>query len=127
MNEEYMKIVAGGGRAIPGQSLTMNPDDPQPYERPPQYTSVHEASEEIFSKLIEEETYKQLLMVLGDGMPVMDVVQTMLFPSHDPMLHPRLLHDKLQDQVLHVLLVQVSYMLQAQQALALGLDSTCLH
>jgi len=57
----------------------MNPDDPQPYERPPQYTSVHEASEEIFSKLIEEETYKQLLIVLGDGMPVMDVVQTMLF------------------------------------------------
>lgn len=79
MNEEYMKIVAGGGRAIPGQSLTMNPDDPQPYERPPQYTSVHEASEEIFSRLIEEETYKQLIMVLGDGMPVMDVVQTMLF------------------------------------------------
>lgn len=79
MNEEYLKIVAGGGRSIPGQSLTMNPDDPQPYERPPQYTSVHEASEEIFSRLIEEETYKQLLMVLGDGMPVMDVVQTMLF------------------------------------------------
>lgn len=79
MNEEYLKIVAGGGRSIPGQSLTMNPDDPQPYERPPQYTSVHEASEEIFSKLIEEETYKQLIMVLGDGMPVMDVVQTMLF------------------------------------------------
>ena len=79
MNEEYMKIVAGGGRPIPGQSLTINPDDPQPYERPPQYTSVHEASEEIFSRLIEEETYKQLIMVLGDGMPVMDVVQTMLF------------------------------------------------
>ena len=79
MNEEYLKIVAGGGRSIPGQSLTMNPDDPQPYERPPQYTSVHEASEEIFSRLIEEETYKQLIMVLGDGMPVMDVVQTMLF------------------------------------------------
>ena len=79
MNEEYTKLVAGGGRAIPGQSLTTNPDDPQPYERPPQYTSVHEASEDIFSKLIEEETYKQLLIVLGDGMPVMDIVQTMLF------------------------------------------------
>lgn len=79
MNEEYLKLVAGGGRPIPGQSLTTNPDDPQPYERPPQYTSVHEASEDIFSKLIEEETYKQLLIVLGDGMPVMDIVQTMLF------------------------------------------------
>ena len=79
MNEEYLKLVAGGGRPIPGQSLTTNPDDPQPYERPPQYTSVHEASEDIFSKLIEEETYKQLMIVLGDGMPVMDIVQTMLF------------------------------------------------
>ena len=79
MNEEYLKLVAGGGRPISGQSLTTNPDDPQPYERPPQYTSVHEASEDIFSKLIEEETYKQLLIVLGDGMPVMDIVQTMLF------------------------------------------------
>ena len=79
MNEEYLKLVAGGGRPIPGQSLTTNPDDPQPDERPPQYTSVHEASEDIFSKLIEQETYKQLLIVLGDGMPVMDIVQTMLF------------------------------------------------
>ncbi len=79
MNEEYTKLVAGGGRAIPGQSLTTDPSSPAPYEKPPQYTSVHEASEEIFSKLIEEETYKQLMLVLGDGLPVMDVVETLLF------------------------------------------------
>ena len=60
MNEEYNKLVLTGGRPIPGQSLTSDPSSPAPYEKPPQYTSVHEASEEIFSGLIEEETYKEI-------------------------------------------------------------------
>ena len=79
MSEEYNKVVLTGGRPIPGQSLTSDPSAPAPYEKPPQYTSVHEASEEIFSGLIDEQTYKELMGLLADDFPVMDIVQTLLF------------------------------------------------
>lgn len=79
MSEEYNKVVLTGGRPIPGQSLTTDPSAPAPYEKPPQYTSVHEASEEIFSGLIDEQTYKELMGLLADDFPVMDIVQTLLF------------------------------------------------
>ena len=79
MNEEYNKVVLTGGRPIPGQSLTSDPSNPAPYEKPPEYTSVHKASEDIFGRLIEEETYKQMMSLLAEGVPVMDLVQTLLF------------------------------------------------
>ena len=79
MNEEYNKIVLTGGRPIPGQSLTTDPENPAPYEQSPEYTSIHEASEEIFSGLIDEQTYKELMGLLADDVPVMDIVQTLLF------------------------------------------------
>lgn len=79
MNEEYNQMVLTGGRPIPGQSLTSDPSSPAPYEKPPEYTSVHKASEEIFSGLIEEETYKELMGLLVEDVPVMDIVQTLLF------------------------------------------------
>lgn len=79
MNEEYNQMVLTGGRPIPGQSLTSDPSSPAPYEKPPQYTSVHEASEDIFEGLIEEQTYKEIMGVLVQDVPVMDIVQTLLF------------------------------------------------
>jgi hypothetical protein len=79
MNDEYVKVVTQMGRPIPGQGLTTDPDNPQPYEKPPQFTSVHEASEFIFGNLIEEESYVQILQLMADDMPVMDIVRTLLF------------------------------------------------
>ena len=78
MNEEYLKVVQGG-RPVPGQSLTTDPENPAPYERPPKYTSVHEASEDIFGYLIQPEVYADMMMLLDDDMPIMDVVQSLLF------------------------------------------------
>jgi hypothetical protein len=79
MNEEYNQMVLTGGRPIPGQSLTSDPSSPAPYEKPPQYTSIHEAAEEIFERLIEEQTYKEIMGLLAEDVPVMDIVQTLLF------------------------------------------------
>lgn len=79
MNQDYINVVTNMGRPIPGQSLTADPGNPAPYEGPPKYTSVHEASEYIFGNLIKEENYVPLMKVLLDDMPIMDVVQTMLF------------------------------------------------
>lgn len=79
MNEEYNQMVLTGGRPIPGQSLTSDPSNPAPYEKPPEFTSVHEASEDIFEGLIEEQNYKEIMNVLVQNVPVMDIVQTLLF------------------------------------------------
>lgn len=79
MNQEYYDVVINGGRAIPGSSLTRDPDNPAPYEKPPEYVTIHEASEWIFSQLIDEENYEQLIQVLIEDMPVMDVAQLLLF------------------------------------------------
>jgi len=79
MSQEYNQMVLTGGRPIPGQSLTSDPSNPAPYEKPPEYTSVHAASEEIFGNLIEEQTYKQMMGLLAQDVPIMDIVQTLLF------------------------------------------------
>jgi hypothetical protein len=79
MNDEYARVTTQLGRPIPGQSLTADPDNPAPYEKPPQFTSVHEASEFIFEKFIDEETYMPLMQMMADDMPIMDIAQTVLF------------------------------------------------
>lgn len=79
MNDEYVRVTTQLGRPIPGQSLTNDPDNPAPYEKPPRFTSVHEASEFLFEKLIEEETYMQVMELLIDDMPIMDITRTLLF------------------------------------------------
>ena len=65
MDEEYLNVLLQGS-SIPGSSLTADPDDPAPYEKPPEYTDIHAASEWLFSELIE-------------GIPVMDIAQVILF------------------------------------------------
>jgi hypothetical protein len=79
MNQEYLNVITNTGRPIPGQSLTTDPNNPAPYEQPPEYTSVHEASEYIFNSLIQEETYVPMMNLLLNDMPIMDIVQTLLF------------------------------------------------
>ena len=78
MDEEYFDVIMQGG-PIPGSSLTSDPNDPAPYEQPPEYVNVHEASEWLFSELIEEDRYDQLITALHEGIPVADVAQVILF------------------------------------------------
>lgn len=78
MDEEYFDALMRGG-SIPGSSLTSDPDDPAPYETPPEYVDIHAASEWIFSQLIEEDRYDQLIQSLLEGIPVMDITQVILF------------------------------------------------
>lgn len=79
MNQEYLKAITTGGRSIPGQSLTSDPNNPAPYEKPPEFTTINEASEYLFAKFIDEDVYPELMGVLDQGVPIMDVVQTTLF------------------------------------------------
>ena len=78
MDEEYFDVIMQGG-PIPGSSLTSDPNDPAPYEQPPEYVNVHEASEWLFSELIEKDRYDQLITALHEGIPIADVAQVILF------------------------------------------------
>lgn len=78
-NEDYNKFLLTGGRAVPGQSLTGDPDNPRPFERAPRFVSIHEAFEYIFANALEEKSYLQFMGLLGEGVPVMTITQNVLF------------------------------------------------
>ena len=78
MNQQYFDVIMQGG-PIPGSSLTSDPDNPAPYERPPEYTNIHEASQWIFSELIDEDNYPEIIQLLANDMPIMEMSQVILF------------------------------------------------
>jgi len=64
---------------IPGQSLTNDPDDPYPWESPPQYTDFQEALDYTVAELLEEDAYSKLMEGIGSGVPIADVVSQILY------------------------------------------------
>ena len=83
VKEEYSKIQTSGKRPIPGQSLTNDPENPAPYEQAPKFTSVHAASEYLWESFIEPATYTSLMETVGSGVPIMDIVQIILFTDFE--------------------------------------------
>ena len=77
--DDYNAERAKMGRAIPGQSLTNDPENPAPYEQAPEMTNVHEASIYLWDFITEEETYAALMTAIDNEVPVMQIVQTILF------------------------------------------------
>lgn len=77
--EVYMSEMAKMDRPIPGQSLTNDPESPAPYEQPPKFTNVHEASQYMWDKITDDEVYESLMTGFSKGVPVMPVVQVLLF------------------------------------------------
>ena len=66
-------------RPIPGQGLTNDPENPYPWEKPPEFTDLGDGLQYVFGKLIEPKTYVSIMDVLDDGTPLMDVTQGILF------------------------------------------------
>lgn len=79
MDERFLKHQGKMARPVPGMSLTNDPESPAPFEGAPEFTKKKEALEAIFSGLIEEETYVQLIESLSNGIPVISVVQVLLY------------------------------------------------
>lgn len=79
MNEDILNINLERRFPIPGMSLTTDPDNPMPHDRPPEFTNLHKALNYIFENAIEEENYSQFIKLMADGFPLMEVVQTVLF------------------------------------------------
>ena len=65
-------------RPIPGQSLTNDPEQPWPWEGQPRFSDMNDALEYFFDKFTEEELFEDLMDRLGDGVPVMSLVEIFL-------------------------------------------------
>tara|TARA_B100001059_G_C17481015_1_gene401683 strand:+ start:46 stop:627 length:582 start_codon:yes stop_codon:yes gene_type:complete len=77
--DDYNAVRAKMGRPIPGQSLTNDPENPAPFEKAPEMTNVHEASMYLWDFVTEEEAYAALMTAIDNEVPVMHIVQTILF------------------------------------------------
>src|SRR5210317_2270089 len=72
-NPEAVEAFAKAGRPIPGQSLTANPDEPRPFEGPPDFTNFKEALDYTAAELLLEENYTPMVLAMADGIPVTDL------------------------------------------------------
>lgn len=77
--DEFINVNSRMSRAIPGESLSNDPDNPYPFEAAPEFTVQREALEYLFLLITEEERYPDLLSAISKGVPVMELTQAMLF------------------------------------------------
>jgi len=78
-DQAYTDYIAQGKRPLAGQSLTRDADTPASYEKAPEYSNVHEATEYLFLSVIEEKSYVPLLQAVAARTPIMDLCQLILF------------------------------------------------
>ena len=74
-NPEHLDIEAFGGlspfnRPVPGQSLTNDPTNKAPWESPPTFTTVQDATVALVEDCFSEENFKMIALALADDMPV---------------------------------------------------------
>lgn len=66
-------------RPIPGQGLTSDPENPYPWEKPPEFTDLEDGLQYVFGRLINPEAYVSIMNVIDDGTALMDITQGILF------------------------------------------------
>jgi len=77
-HEEFEKVASNMDRPIPGQSLTNDPDNPAPYERPPEFTSKEGAIEYYLELITNDEYFPDIMKALQEGTEVMTIVELLL-------------------------------------------------
>jgi hypothetical protein len=66
---------------IPGQSLTNSPDEPYPWERPPEITTQKEAINKIFLEIIKPDNMETLGTAMSDGIPIAGLAEVLIKTS----------------------------------------------
>jgi len=67
------------GSSIPGQSLTNNPSNPYPWEKPAKFSNPREALNNILGDLLQPEATKNIVKSLQDGMSVSDISSAVVY------------------------------------------------
>tara|TARA_R100001369_G_scaffold73922_1_gene102574 strand:- start:789 stop:1403 length:615 start_codon:yes stop_codon:yes gene_type:complete len=80
LDTELMETVSPFNRAIPGQSLTNSPDNPYPWEKPPQFTTVPQALDHIVESILtDDERLGAVIEILGSGkLAIAEIAQIIL-------------------------------------------------
>lgn len=60
---------------VPGISLTSDPDDPKPWERPPEFVTYHEATEYMVDRILSKEAFGFIMGLIRDGIPISVVTE----------------------------------------------------
>ena len=79
VQEAYHNVRSSLDRPIPGQSLTNDPNNPYPFEQAPEYTERTEALEYLFKSFIAEDSFKHILTLIRQGIPIMSLTEIFLF------------------------------------------------
>jgi hypothetical protein len=79
IEQEGLEVLGSMNRPVPGESLTNSPESPRTWEQAPEYTNMRDALDFIVSALLEEETYLSVVGAIGEGIPISDVVQQILY------------------------------------------------
>tara|TARA_R100000329_G_scaffold52638_1_gene48369 strand:+ start:3514 stop:4140 length:627 start_codon:yes stop_codon:yes gene_type:complete len=80
IDDEKLELIGSAlNKSIPGQSLVKDPEQPYPWEGPPKYTTVPDASLAIFVEMTKEETFVPLIQALKQGFPVTDMANLILY------------------------------------------------
>lgn len=80
---ETMQATLGGLDPLdvptPGESLTTDPENPRAYERPPQFTDLNKAVDDLFMRMTSRDNIDQFLDLIRDGVPIENIAQVALF------------------------------------------------
>ena len=79
--EEFMRMQSKP-KAIPGQSLTENPDSAKPWERPPLFANPRDALEDVTQRLFQPESIKAVAQSLQKGASVGNVTELILYNDY---------------------------------------------
>tara|TARA_B100001939_G_scaffold26289_1_gene21305 strand:- start:5856 stop:6566 length:711 start_codon:yes stop_codon:yes gene_type:complete len=71
--------LSSKGAPIPGQSLTNNPDESYPWEKPATFSNPREALNEITKLVLQPEAMKNVVRALGNGASVGDLATSILY------------------------------------------------
>jgi len=67
------------GKSIPGQSLTNDPENPYPWEKPPEFVNINEASNYMFKTIFEPDVASNILLSINNGVGVFDLASIILY------------------------------------------------
>jgi hypothetical protein len=75
--EDFQNAITSFSRPIPGMSLAESGQ--AEYEKAPKITSIHVANEYLWTRLIEPKRYKNLMLAVNEGVPILDIARAILY------------------------------------------------
>lgn len=76
---DFLEHQTKFGKSIPGQSLTNSPDNPYPWESPPQFVNINDASEYMFETVFNPEIASNILTSINNGVGVFELSSIILY------------------------------------------------